>query len=147
MKRGPVLADRRIRVKWTTLGIADSSHGNLYGGPTVPDPASTYFLEMHNNATLLASQYISSPPLEKDQEEKLSNLKKLKWARFDYMTEWETCAKWMVTRPPWLVFVTNHGEDVRFLGTRSISPEGRKLFSFMAYRNWKDLNVWKPIPF
>jgi hypothetical protein len=53
----------------------------------------------------------------------------------------------MVTRPPWLVFVTNHGQDVRFLGTRSISAEGRKLFSFMAFREWEKLNVWKPMPF
>jgi hypothetical protein len=102
---------------------------------------------MHDNATSLAQSYISSPPLEKDGEQKLSNLKKVKWARFDYITEWEWCARYMVTRPPWLVFVTNHGQDVRFLGTRSISAEGRKLFSFMAFREWEKLNIWKPIPF
>jgi hypothetical protein len=123
------------------------SHGGLYGGPTIPDPASTHFLEMHTNATSLASQYIASPPLEEDRDTKLSNLKRIKWARFDYMTEWETCARWMITRPPWLVFVSNKGEDVRFLGTRSLSPEGKKLFSFMAYRNWESLTVWKPVPF
>lgn len=53
----------------------------------------------------------------------------------------------LISRPPWLVFVTNHGKDVRFLGTRSISAEGRKLFSFMSYRNWESLTTWKPVPF
>lgn len=49
--------------------------------------------------------------------------------------------------PPWLVFVSNHGKEMRFLGTRSISAEGRKLFSFMSFRNWESLNTWKPVPF
>jgi hypothetical protein len=133
---------------WT---FADDSHGNLDGGIAVPDPASTYFVSMHNNATILANTYMNSPtPLDtddKDRDLKLSNLRKVKWARFDYITEWEMCARWMVTRPPWLLFVSDHGKELRFLGTRSISPEGKKLFSFMAYRNWETLTTWKPIPF
>jgi hypothetical protein len=123
------------------------SHGNLHGGMAVPDPASTFFVAMHDNATSLSRSYLASPPLDdKDQELKLANLKKVKWARFDYITEWQQCARWMVTRPPWLLFVSDHGKEVRFLGTRSISAEGKKLFSFMAYRSWETLTTWKPIP-
>lgn len=55
-------------------------------------------MAMHDNATRMAREYIASPPLEKDVEEKVANLKKVKWARFDYITEWEWCARWMVTR-------------------------------------------------
>lgn len=87
------------------------SHGHQYGA-AISDPASTYFVEMHNNATRMAREYIASPPLEEDKnvDEKIANLKNVKWARIDYMTEWESCARWMVTRyvdpPPTLSSTT-----------------------------------------
>jgi hypothetical protein len=46
----------------------------------------------------MAREYIASPPLEKDVDEKVANLKMVKWARLDYITEWESCARWMITR-------------------------------------------------
>lgn len=56
-------------------------------------------MTMHDNATRMAREYLAAPPLDdKDAKEKVENLKMVKWARFDYITEWEWCARWMVTR-------------------------------------------------
>ncbi|RXK36671.1 hypothetical protein M231_06058 [Tremella mesenterica] len=90
------------------------------------DPLSPRFLEMHTNASL-ASQELSLG---------------IKWGRVDLIEETYISMRWLLFRPPYLVFISNSGHDLRFLSPRHVHPEGDRLLEFVEKKQWKDLPIW-----
>lgn len=101
----------------------------IHGPPR--DVASKYFVEGVTNATILA------------HEDTSNSLRNVKWARMDYMAETELTARWLVVKPPVLVVATNRGQDLRFITSGMIAPNGTVIERYMREERWKNLPIWK----
>ena len=89
----------------------------------------------------------------------VEGIEHVKWARLDYQTEVELCTKWLVLkygyplikrsppetdcRPPYLVFVSNQGKEMRFLSPRQFRPDGEQLLRLVKLGQWVNAPLWK----
>jgi len=65
-----------------------------HGSPN--EVISKRYLDTHMNATLLAKEALAKKADLTEPENEI--FKRVHWARMDYMTEANTCTKWLVTR-------------------------------------------------
>ncbi|WVR03280.1 hypothetical protein IAU60_000271 [Kwoniella sp. DSM 27419] len=99
----------------------------VHGRPE--DAASQAFLHAHKEA---AQQAKSDPTLQR-----------VKWARLDFITHWQISTRWLLTKPPYLVFISHQGRDLRFLRPIDIRPEGDALFAAIKQGSWADVPIYK----
>ncbi|CDZ97221.1 hypothetical protein [Phaffia rhodozyma] len=70
-------------------------------------------------------------------------LDRVKFARIDYLNVTSVLTRWNVWKPPYIVFVSDRGQTLRFLGPRSIRPEGELLREVLVNDDWKKAPVWE----
>ncbi|WVQ93926.1 hypothetical protein IAU59_001004 [Kwoniella sp. CBS 9459] len=100
----------------------------VHGRPN--DPTSDLYLEAHSKAAKKAKA-----------DESLS-LSKYRWARIDYIAEWEICTKWLIMRPPYIVFISDKGRTLRFLSPRNVRPDTEVLYEGVTSGNWETVPAW-----
>ncbi|OCF43780.1 hypothetical protein I317_02384 [Kwoniella heveanensis CBS 569] len=99
----------------------------VHGRPN--DPTSDAYLDAHSEAAKLAKS-----------DESLS---KFRWARLDYIAEWEICTKWLLMRPPYVVFISDKGRTLRFLKPSNLRPDPQILYDGIKSGNWETVPVWE----
>ncbi|WWD05965.1 hypothetical protein V865_004050 [Kwoniella europaea PYCC6329] len=94
----------------------------------VTDAASNILLDYHKQA----SDLVKADP----------ELKNVKFARLDYLTSWKTCTRWLLKRPPYLVFITSSGKQLRFGPTQSLGKGPESLYKVIKEKMYEVVLPW-----
>ncbi|GHJ84042.1 hypothetical protein NliqN6_0444 [Naganishia liquefaciens] len=100
----------------------------VHGPPK--DPSSFMFWHAVNNASILA-------------QEPGKEIPGMKWGRVDFITELELTSRWLLFKPPMLVFATNRGNDLRFVRPGVIAANGTVIHRFLQEEHWRAFPVWE----
>ncbi|KAJ9107066.1 hypothetical protein QFC19_002936 [Naganishia cerealis] len=100
----------------------------VHGPPK--DPASFVFWEAINNASII-------------NQHPANHIKGLKWGRIDFLTELELTTRWLIFKPPMLVFATHRGTELRFVNARQMAANGTIIHRFLKEEMWRNLPVWQ----
>ncbi|WWC85687.1 uncharacterized protein L201_000553 [Kwoniella dendrophila CBS 6074] len=101
----------------------------VHGKPT--DMASDKMLNYHKEAADLVKS-----------DEKLNLNNNIRFARLDYMTAWKTCTRWLLTKPPYLVFISSSGEKLRFVPVHSLGKEPENLYKVIKDKMYEIVLPW-----
>ncbi|ORX34994.1 hypothetical protein BD324DRAFT_652717 [Kockovaella imperatae] len=114
---------------------------------------SPKYFDAHHDAVKLYTEAIKEKKEFKaaDAEDKATELTKdekallkhVKWARIDYVDEWKLCARWQIFRPPYLVIITDGGENLRFFSARQFPAKGEVILNYIKSGQWKEIPPWK----
>ncbi|OCF59785.1 hypothetical protein L486_02458 [Kwoniella mangroviensis CBS 10435] len=92
------------------------------------DAASNILLDYHKQASDLVK---ADPELEN-----------VKFARLDYITAWKTCTRWLLNRPPYLIFISSSGRQLRFVPTQSLGKEPERLYKVIKEKMYEVILPW-----
>ncbi|EJT51700.1 hypothetical protein A1Q1_07112 [Trichosporon asahii var. asahii CBS 2479] len=104
------------------------------------DFLATAFTEAHANVTKRFAK--DAAAAEGDAKAEIEHFK---FGRLDYYNDWATCTRWLITKPPYLVFVSeNNGKkELRFLSFPPFPAEGEKMYKLIKDGHWKNIRPWK----
>ncbi|KAJ9103997.1 hypothetical protein QFC21_002460 [Naganishia friedmannii] len=100
----------------------------VHGPPK--DPASFVFWDAINNASII-------------NRHPANHIRGLKWGRIDFLTELELTTRWMIFKPPMLVFATKRATELRFVNSRQMAANGTIIHRFLKEEMWRNLPVWQ----
>lgn len=114
-------------------GPADVSHGRD------ADFLATTFAEAHTNVTKQFAK--DAAAAEGDAKAEIEHFK---FGRLDYYNDWATCTRWLINKPPYLVFVSeNNGKkELRFLSFPPFPADSDKMYKLLKEGHWKHIRPW-----
>ncbi|KAF7975627.1 hypothetical protein HWV62_9061 [Athelia sp. TMB] len=75
------------------------------------------------------------------QEE--GDLKHVRWARIDYLNVTRITTKWNVWSAPYIMVITNRGQDLRFWKATQVRLNDETIRTFLKEDGWKNTPPWK----
>ncbi|BEI82375.1 hypothetical protein CcaverHIS002_0302430 [Cutaneotrichosporon cavernicola] len=69
-------------------------------------------------------------------------VERIKFGRLDWMTDWVLSTRWVMTKPPYIVFVTDSGKTLRFAAPPRLPANGTMLYEILAESYWRNLPPW-----
>lgn len=90
------------------------------------------YLETHANASSLLKTNVSLT----DKAERI------KFGRLDWMTDWVLSTRWVMTKPPYVVFITDSGKTLRFASPPRLPANGTLLYTVLTEGYWTNLPPW-----
>ncbi|WVF66305.1 hypothetical protein IAT40_001045 [Kwoniella sp. CBS 6097] len=107
----------------------------VHGRPN--DPTSDVYLDAHSEAAKRAKAESDSDSLTD------ASLSRFRWARIDYIAEWEICTKWLMMKPPYIIFISEKGRKLRFLSPSNVRPDPQILYDGVKSGSWESIPVWE----
>ncbi|BEI90172.1 uncharacterized protein CcaverHIS019_0302420 [Cutaneotrichosporon cavernicola] len=96
------------------------------------DVMSHAYLETQSNASSLL----------KNNATLADKVERIKFGRLDWMTDWVLSTRWVMTKPPYIVFVTDSGKTLRFAAPPRLPANGTMLYEILAESYWRNLPPW-----
>ncbi|KLT39489.1 hypothetical protein CC85DRAFT_192889 [Cutaneotrichosporon oleaginosum] len=96
------------------------------------DMMSNAYLETHANASALL----------KGNATIADKAERIKFGRLDWMTDWVLSTRWVLTKPPYIVFVSDSGQTLRFAAPPRLPANGTMLYAVLAEGYWMNLAPW-----
>ncbi|KZP07329.1 hypothetical protein FIBSPDRAFT_875573 [Athelia psychrophila] len=71
------------------------------------------------------------------------DLKNVRWARIDYLNVTRITTKWNVWSAPYIMIITNRGQDLRFWKATQVRLNDDTIRTFLKEEGWRQTAPWK----